>query len=580
MVTIRLAALSSWHYIARASLLVVGAILLNGVSLALASEPDVSFVLALTPEDEEVLGPDTVVQIASRALQHASSLTNPKLASIYLTRGRAQLQHSDVRSALNDFESAVGLQPNDPYGRCFRAHAWMFTGREDDAEVELLRLAGETEGRAAARACESLGVMHLNRGEFQLALLPLSKAISLAPQQVSAFHERAVVHLQLGNLRECIGDINRALALHPGFRGESDVTSPFYLRGRAHLGLGNARGAIRDLLVALQVNPKSSPSRYELYRAYAHLGKHSLALWLALEMLRGQWDDPRARTILREAATNAGVEDIKNALETGSTAHVPLNCDLEDLETLKVFPVERVIDDLCRALGENDGERATLLRKRAAAYQKLGTLVLAEQDLRMARQLQPDDIDIRYRLAHLLSEIPSGQIDADRELGELLQMDPNYAPAYTLQAYRRLGAHDYGAAMKSVEEGLRLAPEDSWGRAVRGCIKCRQRDFVGALADLDAALSNDPFVEKANGYIVRGIALLETGNYSSALRNFLFARLLEPSSVHAYRFICLTYAKQRKEEMALLAIQQMEQKFPNDGGARRTAAQVRASFNR
>jgi len=93
----------------------------------------------------------------------------------------------------------------------------------------------------------------------------------------------------------------------------------------------------------------------------------------------------------------------------------------------------------------------------------------AEKEFKTAVQLDPRQPFLREALANYYHAQGRNQ-DAERELGEITQMAPAYAPAY-----RELGklyefTREYARAAEAFENYLRLAPDAPDGAAIRGRI--------------------------------------------------------------------------------------------------------------
>ncbi|MEL6526955.1 MAG: tetratricopeptide repeat protein, partial [Chloroflexota bacterium] len=60
-------------------------------------------------------------------------------------------------------------------------------------------------------------VLHL-QGQYQQALIIVSKSLDLEPRSAAALHTRGAVHLALGHINSSILDFEEALKIEPDFQ--------------------------------------------------------------------------------------------------------------------------------------------------------------------------------------------------------------------------------------------------------------------------------------------------------------------------------------------------------------------------
>ena len=124
---------------------------------------------------------------------------NPNNAKLHYQLGRAYQDNEEFEKALQSYQHAVALKPD--YGDALVAIGAinMRLNRHDDAlnaynHAALLDLVPGTK----AAIYKAIGEIHFRRDEFQEAVEPFKKAITLAPQD-SLYFSLALTYVKLGD---------------------------------------------------------------------------------------------------------------------------------------------------------------------------------------------------------------------------------------------------------------------------------------------------------------------------------------------------------------------------------------------
>jgi tetratricopeptide (TPR) repeat protein len=139
-----------------------------------------------------------------------------------------------------------------------------------------------TPGPSAGDAGEYArrGEAFASRREFDQALLALTRACELAPDNSEYFYQRGVVYRQSRQLKSAQADFDRAIELKP------DYVPALLARSDLRIGSGDKSGAAADLKAANAVVPKEDALHFSLGGEYARLRLFPLAieqfdLWIA-----------------------------------------------------------------------------------------------------------------------------------------------------------------------------------------------------------------------------------------------------------------------------------------------------------
>ena len=95
------------------------------------------------------------------------------------------------------------------------------------------------------------GLKKNRSGDYQGAIVDLTKAIEIDPKYAAAYKNRGLAKSNLGNYQEAIADYNKAIEI---YNPQDDVA--YNNRGYAKRKLGDYQGAIADYTKAIEINPK------------------------------------------------------------------------------------------------------------------------------------------------------------------------------------------------------------------------------------------------------------------------------------------------------------------------------------
>lgn len=110
------------------------------------------------------------------------------------------------------------------------------------------------------------GVTYYLDGRYEAALDAFDEAVRLSPHDPSAWNNRGVAKLRLGQHLQALGDFTRAIELAP--------TDPelFFNRGNAYMALGNYDYAIQDYNRAVALSPSYGKAYFNRGTARLRMG--------------------------------------------------------------------------------------------------------------------------------------------------------------------------------------------------------------------------------------------------------------------------------------------------------------------
>lgn len=279
------------------------------------------------------------------------------------------------------------------------------SGTIRDNRDSYLRQAEDYARRATALAPASgeahftLGQVYKEQGRIDDASTELRTAVSLDPMHSQALSTLGSIKLDQGSLAEAAESFKRAINI------ASSNSTAHYGLGAVYLKQGQVDDAIKELNTSLYQFPNSWPVRMALGDAYAQQGNQVAAI--------------------------------------------------------KEYQLSILIKP----------ENAQPYLRIADIRESRSDLELALADLRSGLSQIPYDLDLRQRIAEICLKLEKAD-DAIKGFRTILQMSPNnpqavkglsqglYLKAQKAAVGALLASNDYEAALKSLDEAIKLSPDD------------------------------------------------------------------------------------------------------------------------
>ena len=205
--------------------------------------------------------PNVVIQACSTALQ-SQVISETNRRSALNNRGIAYRNKGDYDHAIQDFNDAIRINPNDD------------------------------------KLLNNLGAAYMNLGDYDRAIENYDKAIRLNPDYFIALKNRGAAYVNKGEYQRALMDYDHALMLNP----EHPVV--LQTRGILHFFIEDFQTASMDERAALQVDPGDGYSAIWYYLAQSR-GGQSKALTELMEISSGlklaNWPGPVIQVYLGTA---------------------------------------------------------------------------------------------------------------------------------------------------------------------------------------------------------------------------------------------------------------------------------------
>ncbi|WP_405242520.1 XrtA/PEP-CTERM system TPR-repeat protein PrsT [Lentisalinibacter salinarum] len=319
-------------------------------------------------------------------------------------------------------------------------------------------------------------------------------------------------------------------------------------------------------------------------------GDYRAAIIDLRNVLQQEPDNRQARLLLGRAALQQGdvttaEKELRRAIELGA----PLEAVAVDLgrTLLGLRQFNQLLEEIHPDLTSDEAERREILRLRADAHMGLG-LPETARDIYL-EVLESDPADLRSRLGVASSHVAQDQYaDARRVVGEILAMDPNFAPAWLASGSlnlttgdidsaiadfvkasevadaaggtsdkvsaliglveARLANQDLAGGKQAVEELQNLAPDNLTTKYLTARVAFLEGDYETAQSELAEILSAAPEYRPAQ--FLMGAVHLRRGNLGQAEMHLSAVVAAAPDSVDARRLLAETRLRQDRADEA------------------------------
>ena len=183
-----------------------------------------------------------------------------KLAPAFTNRGAAYLQKDQNDLAIQDFDRAIQLSPDDATAFSDRGAAYLDKG-EYDRTIQDCNQAIQLDP-GVYQAFDNRGSAYLHKGQFDRAIQDFSQAIGLNPYYALPFYNRGLAYFHQDQYDLAIQDYDQAVRLSP------NNADAFYNRGVAYSRKDQYDRAIQDYDQAIRLSPNDADAFYNRGVAY------------------------------------------------------------------------------------------------------------------------------------------------------------------------------------------------------------------------------------------------------------------------------------------------------------------------
>jgi tetratricopeptide (TPR) repeat protein len=421
-------------------------------------------------------------------LHMKGSSLNRHIQVVFYNRGLMRLQHEDRVGAIEDFSTALELDPDLLMAYIGRAGARRASGDYSGARQDYDKVLQHNPNLAVALIgrAEVDGAI----GAFESALKDLNRAAELQPIMYVAYWQRARLKQFVGDLEGALVDYGQAVELASKFdRGEavfgeisayvsdSPIGAARAEWGHSQLGKDALIGTLSDRsLLRRDVGDIVGGLADYRYLLTTEPQTHYGRAWRSIA--RSQWcDDVGALGDIDSAIQlhrgNSWLYFVRGGVKAESGDNLGAMEDYS--ESMKLLPSVHWKAQV----------------NRAAVRMKLGDLSGAADDLAQALRLNSQFAPGYVELA-VLQAVLGHEEEASAAAKRALLINPRLATVYVQRAVNERRFGRYVAAIASGTRAVTLAPDSAQAYFARGAARLSVNDAEGARQDFERAKRLNP----------------------------------------------------------------------------------------
>lgn len=435
-----------------------------------------------------------------------------------------------------------------------------------------------------------IGTAYMKLKEFQKSIEPFKRALDKEPDNIGTLNSLGTAYMAVGNSEDAIKCYKRALELKPNspmayynigsayqiqqnheeaciylekaceLDDEDEVFKTALAMSKTKLGYYEEASKIYKSL--LLQHPEKENYKYNLVTCFEAMGD----LQTAIKMLEGMVyvnqkfilpAQKLASLYIKTNQLNKAKEIYDNILLKGKVSAETFHqyailssslCDTDTAERMlkKVIKMNPDIAKAHKDLG------IIYLNKRLFDY--------AEDEFKIAMQLQPNDFEIIFEYANFLYSI-SKNTEAERYYQEALDISPDNVLALTFMALNKLILNQLDEAKAYIEHALKVNPHHEYIQFCAGRIFYARKEYDEAKHYLIHAVEQNPDIETQN---TLALTYYELEEYQSAINIFENLLAKKPENISVLMSLAKCYAGLKDNDKALEYLDKLVTIFPED----------------
>ena len=547
---------------------------------------------------------------------------DPENVELLKLSGLVASNDEDWQKARSNFETVVKFKPEDATSWFYLASAYDRLGdfvSAKNAYIKVIDLrSGYTEAYKSlcvilmkmnepenaikyavmANAIEPddyifhfvIGTAYMKLKEFQKSIEPFKRALDKEPDNIGTLNSLGTAYMAVGNSEDAIKCYKRALELRPNspmayynigsayqiqqnheeaciylekaceLDDEDEVFKTALAMPKTKLGCYEEASKIYKSL--LLQHPEKENYKYNLVTCFEAMGDLQTAIKMLESMVYVNQKfilpaQKLASLYIKTNQLNKAKEIYDNILLKGKVSAETFHqyailssslCDTDTAERMlkKVIKMNPDIAKAHKDLG------IIYLNKRLFDY--------AEDEFKIAMQLQPNDFEIIFEYANFLYSI-SKNTEAERYYQEALDISPDNVLALTFMALNKLILNQLDEAKAYIEHALKVNPHHEYIQFCAGRIFYARKEYDEAKHYLIHAVEQNPDIETQN---TLALTYYELEEYQSAINIFENLLAKKPENISVLMSLAKCYAGLKDNDKALEYLDKLVTIFPED----------------
>ena len=409
----------------------------------------------------------------------------------WLELGNDQFNKGNFREAIDSFDKALQIKPDDHEAWYGRGNALVNLGRYEEA-IDSYDKALQIKPDYHEAWCNRGNALD-DLGRYEEAIDSCDKAVQIKPDFHQAWFNRGNALVNLGRYEEAIDSYDKAVQIKP------DYHEAWYNRGIALGNLGRYEESIDSYDKAIQIKPDKHEAWYGRGSALRKLGRYEDA-----------------------------IDSYDKALQIKPDYHEAWNNRGFALDDLGRY--EEAIDSYDKAL-QIKPDYHEAWNNRGVALYTLGRYEEAIDSYDKAIQIKPDYHEAWYNRGFALGNLGRYEESID-SYDKALQIKPDYHDAWYNRGVALFNLGRYEESIDSCDKALQIKPDfhEAWHN--RGIALFNLGRYEEAIDSYDKALQIKPDFHDA--WNNRGNALVNLGRYEEAITSYDKAVQIKPDYHEAW----------------------------------------------
>jgi tetratricopeptide (TPR) repeat protein len=389
-----------------------------------------------------------------------------------------------------------------------------------------------------------LAMAEASSGKLQRAIADFQKSIQLGNNTPGAYYNLGLAYDQDHQPEPAIQEFRKAVGMDPSYLPAR------YALGIVLLNTGRTAEAMQVFAEARKQDPRDPRLWAGLANAEFESGHSSQAIQTAQNAVQAIPDNPRlAVTLATLCLHHHQIQAARDLLEDANEL-MPQNAEVRILLARASLAAGEPVEALAvlRGLTVAGEEAAEKLELSGEAQAMTGNLAAAEEDLASAVSDSPGNA--RYLITDAwIRQLRGQHNEAIKMLAQAQARDPEAPVIPYRMAASYYFLHQYGQAEQSCRQALRLNPRYGAAYLLLGIVEVKQKDFNGALTDIERAVSTDP--GEAIFHRELGEAMFQAGKPAGAGKELDTALRLNPKDAEGYYWQAKLLASEGAKQRAI-----------------------------
>src|SRR5258708_4505523 len=394
----------------------------------------------------------TATKYLLEKIAHEPSFSPQLLASIYHKRGITYRLLGNYTLAIEDFNQALNLHPQNARIYGSRGIAYSFSENYQHA-LEDFNLSLSLESQSAWTYA-SRGKTYFLLKDYKRALQDFDQALALDPNYAWAYANRAKTYFVLKEYEKAMADYNQAIAFGPNY------TWAYLKRGETYLLLNEYHRAIADYDRAITLDPNYAWTYGERGRTHRLLGDYQRAnadydLAITLDPKNAWAYSGRGEVYRLQGIYVQALQDLDHAISLqDNDAWVYRHRGLTHLSLNNYRPA---LKDFSRAIELAPGH-ANAYNYRGIAYLYLDDLEHARADFVHSQEMDATLLRASWLIEWVDMCRQSNEEQRIERLEAIAERDPEHYIAHLCRGVADWLGESYELALAEIEQSLAMQP--------------------------------------------------------------------------------------------------------------------------